>query len=228
MSGVADTVVLVPILRRAHHVRPLIASVRATSRAAVLFLCTPGDQGVIEEIINVGAEMMFVDWQPVGDYARKIGRGYASTTHPYLFTGADDLRFHRGWLTAAKAAMTPGIGVVGTNDLGNPRVIAGEHSTHSLISRAYIDEQGGTADGGPGTVLCENYLHEYVDDELVGVAKKRGAFATAPNSIVEHLHPNWAKEVPAPGGEPDQSYAGQQRRMRTDRNLYLRRRQLWA
>ena len=32
--------------------------------------------------------------------------------------------------------LTAGIGVVGTNDLGSRRVMAGLHSTHSLVTRS--------------------------------------------------------------------------------------------
>ncbi len=136
-----------------------------------------------------------------------------------MFLGADDLRFHRGWLAAAQAALGPGIGVVGTNDLGNPRVMAGEHATHFLVTREYADR--GLIDGKPG-LLFEGYAHEYCDDELVGTAKHRGAWAFAEGSRVEHLHPTYGK---AP---MDASYAAQRQRMRASVVLFRQRRRLWT
>ena len=125
-----------------------------------------------------------------------------------------------GWLSAALARLAPGIGVVGTNDLGSPRVMAGEHATHSLVTRSYADEFG-TIDE-PGKVLHEGYVHEFVDDELVATARFRSAWAFAVDSHVEHLHPCWGK---AP---MDRLYAGQSERIRAGRKLYDRRRHLWA
>ena len=65
-------------------------------------------------------------------------------------------------------------------------------ATHSLIRRTYIDDPGGWLDG-PGIVLHEGYSHNFVDEELCGLARKRRVFRFAKNSIVEHLHPHWGK-----------------------------------
>lgn len=213
-----DLAIIVPMLRRAHRVRPLLDSIRATCTARVVFAVTPDDLEVIDAVR--GEESVNVPWQPAGDYARKIHAGIAATTEPLLFFAADDLNFHPGWLEAATSRLTSGIGVVGTNDLCNKRVQRGEHATHCLVTRAYIDWYG-TIDE-PGKALHEGYVHEYVDDELVGTARHRGAWAFAEDSIVEHLHPMNGK---AP---MDEMYAAQAERMATSRALYKRRRQLWT
>jgi hypothetical protein len=218
----ADLVILVPMLGRPHRVQPLLASTDATvPKARVLFCLSPHDKAVLDEVDRAGREWLTVPWAARGDYARKINAGYRHTTEPHIFTGADDLQFHPGWYEAATAHLRPGIGVVGTNDLGSPRVIAGDHATHSLVTREYADRHG-TIDQ-PGAILCEAYWHEFVDDELVGTAKRRGAFAMALDSKVAHLHPNWDPSIPIDG-----LYAQQQTRMRASRPLYQRRRQLWA
>jgi hypothetical protein len=134
--------------------------------------------------------------------------------------GACDLRFHAGWIEAAVAELGPGIGVVGTNDLGSKRVIAGNHSTHSLVTRDYVDRFG-TIDR-PGIALHEGYLHEFVDDEFVQTAMHRNAFAFAFDAHVEHLHPAWGK---APS---DRSYEQAPFRMRMGRKLYRQRQHLWT
>lgn len=213
-------VVIVPMLGRAHRVTPLLQSIRETSDARVVFVCSPDDTKVHDAIDAEGSERIEVDGPNPGDYARKINAGYRHTTEPLLFLGADDLLFHPGWLEASTAQLVDGIGVVGTNDLGSPRVCRGEHATHSLVTRTYAD-QFGTIDE-PGTVLHEGYPHEFVDDELVGTAKHRGAWAFAKDSHVEHLHPSWGK---AP---MDELYAQQKARMTIGRQIYARRRHLWT
>lgn len=218
----ADLVILIPMWGRPHRVAPLLASIdAATPDARVLFLTSPGDRAVCLEIDRHERHRIEVPRQPLGDYARKINVGYRATTEPYIFTGADDLQFHPGWYHAARAQFLRSdkrIGVVGTNDMGSPRVMAGEHATHSLIARWYADQ--GTIDERR-KIYHEGYVHEFVDDELVGTAKKRDAWAFAPDSYVEHLHPDWGK------ADKDRTYANQRSRMRTSRGLYQRRRKLW-
>lgn len=215
-----DLVILVPMLGRAHRVAPLLDSIETTCKARVLFLVSPNDDELHDAVTAAGCEYLEVRRLPQGDYARKINTGYRATTEPLLFLAADDLLFHPGWYEAAVAKLTDGIGVVGTNDLGSPRVMAGEHATHSLVTRDYAD-QFGTIDG-PGEILHQGYPHEWCDDELVGTAKRRGAWAMALDSHVEHLHPNWHPDVPM-----DALYAAQHKRMRAGAGLYQVRRRRW-
>lgn len=222
MGAPASVAVLVPMLGRPHRVAPLLESIdRATPESyRVLFVCTPGDMAVTEAIDSAGAERIEVPLEPRGDYARKINAGYRHAAEALLFLGADDLRFHPHWLERAVARLqNPAIGVVGTNDLSNRRVLAGKHATHSLVTRAYVDRFG-TIDE-PGKVLHEGYPHEYVDDEFIGTARRRRAFVFAADSIVEHLHPMVGK---AP---MDALYAQQAERMRLGQPLFKRRRRLW-
>ena len=220
MWSPADLTILVPVLHRPWRVERLLSSITSTTpEAEVLFLCTVGDRAQIAAVEATSAPHIDVGWRP-GDYARKIQAGYEATNRPLLFLGADDLLFHPGWFPAAAKKLTTGIGVVGTNDLTNPRVMSGKHATHSLVTRAYVDEFG-TIDE-PGKVLHEGYVHEFVDDELVGTAKRRGAWAFATDAQVEHLHP-MAGKAPM-----DELYAAQASRMAASRDLYRRRCRLWT
>lgn len=211
----AELVILVPVLRRPQNVKPLLDSIRATTPGArVLFIADPDDPEEHAAIKAEGAEMLIVD----GNYAKKINRGIATTEEPLIFQGADDLRFHPGWLEAAKEKLVPGIGVVGINDLNSERVMAGTHADHALITRDYAER--GTIDD-PTKTLHEAYPHEYVDDEFIGTAIKREAFAPALDSIVEHLHPNSGKAA------VDDLYSKAGRRMLIGRMIYLWRRRKW-
>lgn len=216
-----DLVIIVPMLGRAHRVKPLLESVTATvPDARVLFCTSSGDTDVHRAIAQAGRERIEVPYIQRGDYARKINAGYRVTTEPHLFCAADDLCFHAGWYEAALTRLGDGIGVVGTNDLGSPRVMAGDHATHSLVTRDYADRYG-TIDS-PGQIMHEGYWHEWVDDEMVETAKHRKAFAFAPDAHVEHLHPNWGK---APS---DGLYQLQRIRMHDGARLHRQRRLLWT
>lgn len=228
MGGPA-VAILVPMLGRPHRVEPLLDSVATATKTGtyrVLFLVTPGDTAVIEAADRAAnghddIEWMRVDHEGPGNYAAKINAGYRATWEPTVFLGADDLAFHAGWYDAAASRLDdPRVGVVGTNDLCNKRVERGEHATHFLVRRSYIDKYG-TVDERH-KVLHEGYPHEYVDDELVGTARKRDAWAFAADSIVEHLHPMVGK---AP---MDELYAAQPERMRIGRKIYRDRRHLWT
>jgi hypothetical protein len=141
---------------------------------------------------EAGAKVLWFDDHDrgPGTFAEKVNEGYFSTTEPWIFLVGDDVRFHPGWLDHVQHAARDGAHVIGTNDLHNPRVVSGEHATHLLIRRNYIDERGASWDG-PKIVCHEGYRHNFVDDEIVTVAKQRDVWAFAPHSKVEHLHPFW-------------------------------------
>jgi glycosyltransferase involved in cell wall biosynthesis len=206
--------ILVPVLGRPGRVATLLQSIAAATPEPhrVLFIADPDDHETLEAIAATSAAVI----APGGSYAQKINAGIAHTDEPLLFLGADDLTFHPGWLPAAAAHLTATIGVVGTNDLANPRVIAGEHATHSLVTRAYVAQ--GTIDG-PG-LLHEGYRHNFVDDELTATAKSRRAWAFAADSHVEHHHPDWGT------ADRDATYARGRATWRIDRRLWARRRRL--
>lgn len=205
--------ILVPMLGRPHHVAPLLASIYATTPDAHIVFATTPDDTVVRDVIDAaGQERIDVDYAS-GDYARKINTAATHTTADHLFLAASDLRFHPGWYEACLARLVEGIGVVGTNDLCNQRTATG-HSTHSLVTRAYADR--GLIDGTPG-ILYEGYHHNYCDDELVGTARRRGAYAHAAGAMVEHFHP-MAGKAPM-----DETYQLAQSRFRQDRELFRRR-----
>jgi len=141
---------------------------------------------------------VIIDWQhhylrEMGSFAEKVNRGFEISDEPWLFLVGDDVHFHKGWLDQAmEVARTTGKSVVGTNDLGNPAVLAGEHATHMLISREYVEKVGASWDG-PGVVCHEGYRHWFVDNEIVTAAKQRGQWAPCLASHVEHMHPYFRK-----------------------------------
>jgi hypothetical protein len=187
--------VIVPVLHRPQNVSRFMESLTAsTGLATAWFVCDPGDDEEIAEVGKCGGRVL----EHPGSFAQKVNYAYKITASipaaPWVFLVGDDVGFRPGWLDHAQFVGKAFMGdVVGTNDLGNPRVMRGDHATHLLIQRRYIDEHGASWDGGPGTVCFEGYGHWYVDDEIVHAARQRNEFQMALGSYVEHLHPLFDK-----------------------------------
>lgn len=226
--------VLVPVLGRPHNVEPLVESFLEgrTVPSRLVFICSPtGDDP--EQVAACHAARKTNEHVVVtqigaspgpGDFARKINLAFRNLYAPFVFQAADDVMFCPGWDQAAlDVAEATGAGVIGTNDHGNPTVQKGNHSTHSLIRRSYIETFGGTLDDGPGVVFHEAYGHQWCDTELVEIAKVRGQWAFAADSAVCHEHPFWDRTVPN-----DATYRKGQASAHADRRLYLQRRLQWA
>lgn len=217
-SGDTEAVILIiPVLHRPHRVEPLINSIEAATprEHRTLFIVDPDDDEEREAIERHDGLYAIC----AGNYATKINYGADITAEPLIFTGADDLEFHDGWLEAAESwLLTSDAMVAGTNDLCNPKVIAGEHATHFLVRREYL--KFGTIDEGR-KLLHEGYQHEYVDNEFIETAKHRGVYVQAGDSIVEHLHP-MAGKAPM-----DDLYAASTQRMVQGAQLYGERKALW-
>jgi hypothetical protein len=214
--------ILVPVRGRPQNAQPLVDSIDGVTIVPhlTIFLCSRDDDEQIEACKATGKIVQLIDG---GDheYARKINAGVCLdySDNPWVFLGADDLRFYPGWdRTALKVAAATGRPVIGTNDLGNATVMKGLHATHSLVARSYAER--GTVDE-PGKLLHEGYHHNYCDTEFVETAKSRNAFAFAAQSHVEHLHPFWKK------GEDDEVYRLGRARYHLDGKTFRQRRRLW-
>jgi glycosyltransferase involved in cell wall biosynthesis len=210
-----EVAVIVPVLRRPQNAEPFMRSLRAsTGLATVYAVADDDDPETAEAWAAAGAEVIIGDART---FARKVNLGYAKTGQPWLFLTGDDVSFKPGWLDHAQhVADTFKADVVGTNDLGNPRVMAGEHSCHLLIRRSYVDGVGASWEG-PGVVAAEAYHHWYVDDEIVTAAKQRGVWQMALGSVVEHNHPLWGK------AEDDEVYKLGQAHAEDDRATWASR-----
>lgn len=210
----SELVVLVPVLNRPESVAPLVASFAASGAPGrLLFVTDHDDYAERAAIADAGAQEL--DTRGLVTWPKKINAGYRATTEPWMLLAADDVRFRTGWWDATEPQRRAGFGVIGTNDLGNLRVMRGDHATHALVSREYADTRG-TIDG-PGAIVCEDYGHWYCDDELVETAKARGAWAPCLAAHVEHRHPYWGR------GQWDATYQLGQERARADRAVWQER-----
>jgi hypothetical protein len=204
--------VIVPVARRNNNAATFLGSLHDSltpaqrERVRVYVMADDVDvstllswEGHVEDYPNIVFSKR-VYLREMGSFAEKVNAGYEISTEDWLFLVGDDVRFHPGWLDQAmETARVTGRSVIGTNDLGNPAVLAGEHATHMLIEHNYIEEWGASWDG-PGVVAHEGYRHWFVDNEIVTQAKRLGEWAPCLASHVEHMHPYFRK------GELDDVY----------------------
>ncbi len=219
-------VVLVPVLGRPANAQPLADSLAAASPGVrLVFLVSPDDPEQYHACVKTGADLFLVPFASgPADFQKKIRHGYENTTEEWIFQAADDVRFQPGWDTALmECADRTGADVIGTDDGHNPTVRAGNHSTHTLIRRSYIDHPGASMDG-PGTVFSEAYSHQWCDTELVQLAMARGVWAFCAEAKVTHLHPFWT------GGRRtmDETYRKGLATSTQDHRIFMRRSRLWA
>lgn len=220
----ATVLIAVPVLDRPERAAMVAESAAEATTVPyrLLFLCSPHDEAEQAACGLTGASVLVVPWESgPHDYAKKINHAVTVSDEPWILMGADDLCFCPGWAeNALHCATRTGAKVVGTQDWGNSRVIAGDHSTHPLVSRDYIIGQG-TIDV-PGVMLHEGYDHNFCDDELVATAKHRGVWAFCHDAEIPHLHPDWGK------GIKDATYRKGRASFNADAVLYRSREKLWA
>lgn len=209
--------VIVPVVGRPQNAERFMRSLRAsTGLADVIVVCEEGDDDTEQAWLDTDADMVIVS--EAKSFPDKVNKafGFIEDT-PWIFLAGDDVVFRPAWLDHAVAtAKATGAKVVGTNDLANKRVMAGEHATHMLIATDYVREVGSSWDG-PGVVCHGGYRHWFVDDEIVTAAKQRDVWAHSPHSIVEHMHPIAGK------AEVDETYRKGERHAKKDQALYVER-----
>lgn len=208
--------VIIPTVRdRVGNLPRLLTSLRATTGLArpLLVLDDEDHYKALDELTDVD-----FDWvEKPGRFPEKLNFGYKHTTAPWVQFVGDDVTFHPGWLDHQQhVARLYKAQVVGSNDLANPRVLAGEHATHWMVSRDYIEDSGASWDG-PGTLAHEGYRHWFVDDEIVAKAKSEGVFQVALGARIEHHHPI------VTGAEPDEVYKKNDKHAERDRIKFKKR-----
>lgn len=204
--------VLCPVLNRPENVDPLVESFIETTppgEAALYFLVEDGDEA--ESVFCTVARdqhssmVQVVKAHSAHTFAEKLNVGVNATTEPWVLCIGDDVRFHEGWLDQARK-LSSEFDVIGTNDslpgrVRNPKVASGAHSDHTFYRRAYVEEHGASLEG-PGVLAPECYGHWYVDEEMVRLARARGVFMSAPDCVIEHLHPGYEGDEAARQADP--------------------------
>lgn len=209
--------VLIPTLRRAFRLRAVANNVmQSDSRCVPVFICEAEDEESIETVDQIEGAQLVINVR-ARSYAGAINTAVAWMDSDWFFLGSDDLDFRAGWLDSA-LAVADGFDVVGTNDLHNPEVLNGTHSTHSLVRGSYA--RNGCVDV-PDVCLFEGYRHNWCDTEFIATASARGVFVPCLDSVVEHLHWVWGNNV------MDSTYDKGRLSEGLDRQLFSERQKLW-
>lgn len=214
MGRVMTTAIFIPTLR-INRIEKIVANIKqnTTKPYRIYFIVEPD----VYQNLNHLDEVILNKRSPT--YSGAINSAYEQTSEPYFYTGADDLEFQRGWLDKTLSKMNEKILVVGTNDLMNKHVLAGEKATHYLVKREYIEKYGGTIDNS-FPVLYE-YKHNYCDWEFIETAQKRGVFSPCLEAIVKHNH--WTRGR----SDFDEVYRKSESSKNDDKITYNSRRHLW-
>lgn len=219
--------VIVPVLNRPQNVKPLLESYYTFSEglSKIYFIAGYDDEKEIEAIKETYGEftghillrnrdLPYILLCDKISWPHKINIGFNKTNTPWLLLGADDIRFSKGWESKVLELDDNVHGVVGTNDTNlEITTTTGKGSTHPLISRKYINSQGGTYDE-KGKVIHEGYRHYCCDTELCETAKVRGKYLHRFDIVIEHMHPFWNK------AKDDDIYKLARQHYNTDRKLF--------
>lgn len=175
------TAVLIPSLNRPQYLERVATQVHQNTGEEHTTLFCVSDDWSKEVLTNLGE--WFLDDSDVEDrrYVTRMNKlireaGEART----IFFGSDDVIFHPGWLRAALKVMSMGPEVVVVNDLRNP------NGTQALVKTDYLERAVFDA---PGEAFHPGYRHNFADTEQFYTAARRGVYARALQSYVEHLHP---------------------------------------
>jgi len=207
-----NPLVLIPVLDRPQNVQPLADSFeRGESGGALMFLVNGSDTAEIAALKAAQTLYMVVP-EDYATWPEKIEWAWLNLYLPeWVLLGADDLDFHPGWWEVTQPFRDANIfQVIGTNDLGNARVMSGEHTCHPLVHRDFVGLDGISP-------VHTGYFHWKVDDELVATAKAKGVWSFCTWSVIEHLHPYWGKS------EWDATYALGESRAAEDILLWEKR-----
>lgn len=214
MPPPGKTAIFIPTVKRPHLIGPLIDNIRANTPEEHTIYIMTNDKKTMEIAVEKNVEIIDDSHEEDHRYNTRINHLFNMTDEPFIFTCADDVIFHKGWLTEAKKFLGAGAKVVAVNDRLN------KEGTMFLIDRTYIDEHSGCMDE-PGVIFHTGYFHNFVDTELIAVSRKRKVFAKAELSIVEHNHYlNHKRSL-------DESDLWAQQHIKKDQQRFLSRRRLW-
>ena len=207
-KGLLPCAILVPSLGRPHRLREAVANIhRNTPEEHHLLFCV-GDEESKAVLDELGEWYLDDTDDPDKRYVTRMNKLVREVDWPSIFFGSDDVIHHPGWLSAALRQMDTGASVVVVNDLRNA------NGTQAVMRTTYLPRAVFDA---PGQAFHHGYLHNFADTEQFFTAFKRGAYARAMNSFVEHLHPVFGAGNAIPW---DDTYVNAQRGWDVDAALY--------
>lgn len=174
--------ILIPTYHRQEKLLGLVNNINQTStEVETYFIITPDDVGTKIVLEQLGQKIFVVD----GEYGKAINEGYKLTSEPFVFCGADDIEFTKGW---DKLLLRSIEGFSITGGIDNWQVSqSGVHISHPLIRRSYVEDVG-TVLGCKGVIYNPDKFHYHIDIEVEQLAWHRGVINVNRNCIIHHHH----------------------------------------
>ncbi len=176
--------ILIPTYRRPERIAGIVANIRA---------CTPEPHRIVficdeDESMNAArlAGAIALRNEGAASYAGAMNTGARWSDAAWVFLGADDLEFTPGWVRGAQRYMAEPWSVIGTRDGDWQPTETGASATHMFVRGDYIRQVGATVGDKPGELIYEGYRHYCAEQELVFLAKARGVYTHAYESLVLH------------------------------------------
>jgi len=177
-----EIAVLIPTYKRQDRLKSIVDNFNlTTSRGKLYFVITPEDTASKRKLDLLKQEYFVV----AGEYCKAINIAFNLTNEPFVFCGADDIEFTVGWDEKLLYSIK-GVGVTGGIDDWIPSK-SGIHTSHPLVRRSYILEQGGAL-GYPGLVYNPEREHYHLDIELEQLAWSRGQITINQDCVIHHHH----------------------------------------
>lgn len=210
--------ILVPSLNRPQNLERVVANIHEATPEDHFILFAVSDSESMRILDELGE--WYLDDSDQDDHRyvtrmNKLVRKAVSYGAQTMFFGSDDVIHHYGWLTRALSVMEKeGVSLVVVNDLHN------SIGTQAIIRRQYLRKAVFDA---PGKAFHPGYLHNFADNEQFYTAARRGEYARALDSVVEHLHPTFGGPKAAPW---DETYVNAQRGWDQDIEVWRERAEL--
>jgi glycosyltransferase involved in cell wall biosynthesis len=211
--------ILIPTYKRPHRIKEVIDNIRSVTNmdlAEIVFIVEEDDYEVVNECKKYEEKIIFN--KRIKSYAGAMNTAVRELDNEFFFAASDDFLFHKNWLEPL-LTYSVAYSVVGANDLGNPMVAAGQLAVSYLIKKSYLSR---AVLDSPGDMVFEGYLHNFTDTEMTQTAIFQNEYGYCPESIVEHMHPDFGKS------ERDETYNKQNGTWEHDSNLYAQRSVMWS
>jgi hypothetical protein len=216
------TAILTPSLNRARYLRVVAENLHeATPEEHRVYWCVGDDES--KAVLDELGEFVLFDGEDLDKrYVTRMNKLIKEITEDEVFFGSDDVVYHEGWLTRARAVIDQGYAVVVVNDLSNPNGTQALMRTDWLPFACFDD---------PEAAFHGGYLHNFADTEQFTTARLQGQLARAMDSVVAHLHPGGHTgffENPHEKRPFDETYVHAQSNWEHDAALFQQRMRLLA
>lgn len=138
--------------------------------------------GLEEELAPINVVLRNPDTTAVEGWNAAFVTAYQDGAEWFVL-GADDIRWHEGWLeNALKAAAKSGAQVVGLHD-GHTNL--NHYGAHYMVHREFTEKELG------GVFIPPVYGSWWFDREVCEKAAGLGLYVPCWEALAEHLHPDW-------------------------------------